>query len=1243
MMSFTHIYKHIVFAVLAVMTLLLYGCQKEELEIADIGSPTEYFTFIPSIGNNTKATSNYMSGYIGIEEQEWELTGVATKAALVNSFDGLDAGVTGYVFESSLTATSKSWTEATNKKYKFEDNALVADGDYVRWVSVGASNKVRIYAYAPYMELNVTQYTGAPVINYTLPEKAENQKDILVAVSSDYSGDYRKTIPLKFQHCLTAVRFRAGFDCNVKKVEIKGVYESGTYTIGNKWSGAGNRSFVVDFGTAGKAFADDELINDGKEILMLIPQVLGTDASIVLTYDDSKTISASLSGFEFKPGKLVTFTLNKEIAPDKYIYFDLAAGDVSIGYEVNKKGEVTDDKVKKYTGYVYVNGNIQTVTGTHSDANLYYVYQSTGDTSGAYDKTHTGWTAWDSTNNKGVGVCRIPSYSPVMGGLWGDYITDNTVVEDVIHKWGGTSGGNSGEAASVGRTVTNNRIHVSGNLVCNLTIDDIYSNFQINSQARASGGLAFVPNGSNSKLLVNIVGDNRLGCVHYNNANRANQLVFEGIGTLTVADADYNTTTWNSRPYIGVDESFGDGVKEVGEGHYVSNHWNAAIGNSDSANSSVGIIINSGVIFAGTTKAENCTAIGAGGNGLGVVIINGGTVTAVASTTGTAIGGGIGFNATGGQGEVTIRGGNVYAYNHPNRWDIPSAAIGGAGSSAGAGDTGTVTITGGNVYAVSALGTAIGGGSSQTRQGGAATVTISGGNVIAKSIGTDSGLNPGKWIEAGSGIGGGTGCSGGECKDSEVNVDGGMASITISGNAIIRTGSIGGGKSGHLGRGKIGAADILVEGGDIQAQFIMAAGSAVAPKFEMTEGIIRDSNVDDPDYSHISRNGGAVYMESGSFIMRNGIIKQCVADNGGAVYIKAGDERETSPQFTMYGGQIFDCTSNNNGGAIYLEDGGVTMAGGSISNCSAEYGGAIYILKTGAATPTYAMSGGSVQTCNSLYDGGGIYLEGGNATLTGGSIKGNYASAGNGGGMNIKAGNLFMAEDVGKEIEIVENSAQMHEHVGGSGGGIYVSSDDTDVNVKLISGTVMHNASNYNGGGIAVVMSDLSTASADVTVGITDGDDVDLVITQNDAANMGGGLYVIGSNAQVTINSGSIADNNSIAYTYNEDVANEKGTVTLNGGDVASVNVIFHSNAPDAYFNDNKTLLEVYQRIVTSTNSRLVLPAKINRPGYTFVGWHSHRDGDDTKGREYKADDIMNLSSSIDLYALWEMTSNANQ
>ena len=300
----------------------------------------------------------------------------------------------------------------------------------------------------------------------------------------------------------------------------------------------------------------------------------------------------------------------------------------------------------------------------------------------------------------------------------------------------GNFANSSGAAKNVGRQRTNNYIYVSGAVdVCDIYIDNIYSTYNdyaSRTNSRTVGTISFVSPSQASgshKLRINMIGDNRVNNVHYSNTSskNSNQLVFQGVGSLTVADADYNITTDGNRGENQCDTSF------------YSNHWNSAIGNSDSGNHSYGIVINSGVLFAGTTKAENCTAIGGGGNGAGSVTINGGVVTAVATTTGTAIGGGIGFHSEGGAGTVTINGGNIYAYNHANTWQIPSSAIGGAGSSSQRGNTGTVTINGGNVYAYNHCNrwnipsSAIGGAGSSASTGTKGKVTINGGNVYAQS------------------------------------------------------------------------------------------------------------------------------------------------------------------------------------------------------------------------------------------------------------------------------------------------------------------------------------------------------------------------------------------------------------------------------------------------------------------------------------------------------------------------------
>ncbi len=1094
---------------------ILHSCT-DDLGI-EAPRPTEMVCFTAALGSDSiKTSTRSTAAHLSIVEEEWQLEGmpvdtVRTRAALTTSLEG-EAGVIAYSGETILSGLD-------NKEFTFNSDELTSTDRPVYWKNIETGlTSMDVYAYAPYDKLSGT-ITGK-TFTYTLPTTAADQLDIIVAKSTVASTAFRKTIPLTFTHALTAVQFKLGEDITaseVKSITISGVHNTGSYTIGEGWSGQ-----------SGSASYDNITV---KDLLMLMPQTLPEGAKVTLTFTDNTTISAPLKGQKWEAGKLITYTLHKSTQPT-YIYLDLAAGNVTIGATTYSGAyyQTTGEGENKKTEEV-------TISDKAHNNQKFYIYQST------------------STNQSTTGLVDgkwvLPVYPTVMspnkdGKTWSEYITNNSSVEAVIEAWDNEAGagkgeegipnasGASGAVRNAGRECTKNRIHVSGAVVCHLVIDNIYSSYQKKSTGRTTGSIGFTPTAdTSSELTIETIGDNRLGSIHYGQTS-GNKLILQGMGSLTVADADYDDIT--------------DG-NNGGEGYY-ANHWCAAIGNSDNGDNCYGIEIHSGTIFAGTTKAENCSAIGGGGNGFGEVTIKGGTVTAVATTTGTAIGGGIGFYSSGGKAKVTIEGGNVYAYNFANQWNIPSSAIGGAGSSESTGAQGTVTISGGYVYAYSALGTAIGGGSSKTKNGGGATVEITGGTVIAKS---------GK----GAGIGGGTGCSGGN--SSAAGFNGGDATIRISGSPIIRTGSIGGGLTGSSGS-KIGSADIIIKGGDIQAQFVMAAGAETPPSFTMEDGTIRNSNTDndvDKEYLNIVENGGAVWLEDGKCEISGGTIENCTATEGGAIYISG----KNNPTFTMTGGTISNCTSKaGNGGAVYLQGGTVTLEGGIISD--------------------------------------------------------NLAQGGNGGGIYIKDGSFYMP--AGSTASITENSAILRNSQGGNGGGLYVTSASNNVTVDILSGNITNNSSNRWGGGVCVDMSSTNKA-ANVKVG-TDGQNGP-TIESNHTLLSGGGLYVSGVNADITINGGKIKGNTTSAYVPNVDVANEGGMVTLNEGvsdeNVPCVTVTFHSN-------DENNLTKT-QKIVTSTNS-LLSSEIFTRQGYSFKGWNTRADG---KGTGYTPGQVMNISEDIDLYAQW--------
>ena len=1188
----------------------LCGCTDELEGAVSHSRPSDVISFTTSLsGSRAASMSRGASGHLAIEQEEW-LVGVekkqgASRGTPVSLLEG-SAGVIGYVYDTwkEPMATDETgtlpWDILYNKQFNFDGDELTAASADIRWnqiANMANNNHVLFHAYAPFDLSGATLSTkttgGTPTMAYRVDDDVTKQHDFIVASWTGAEGTnygtsiQPQTIPLVFEHALTAVKFKVGFACTVTKLEVEGVYNSGTYTFGKGWivnktSTDANAQLTSDYtftfgkNGAGKPFEANESLTDGDYTLMMIPQTLSEKAQIILYYKEEngtqRTVKSSLKDKVWQSGKMITYTIHKDQAPAT-IYFDLAAGNINI-----EKG------TQKVTGYVYKKGesNRTKKTYTHKDDNIYYVYQSTEAKRAA--TTPTGVLDGETII--------LPVYDRVMynGRSWAEFITNNTSVEDVIEVWDDgkyvrEKGDNAQNEKHIGtavvrdaeRTHTLNHIMVKGsNAKFNLIVDNIYTTYQQlisdKLRGRSEGGISYKATG-NVQLTINLVGDSRLGYVDIKNTS-TDKIIFEGTGSLTVADADFITPKdiygsplnlkWDSN-YYGTTES---------EQGYISNHRKSAIGNDTKSSISdvYNLIFNSGTIFAGTTKTENCSAIGGGGNGYGQVFINGGTVTSVATTTGSAIGGGIGFTDVGGVGEVHISGGNVYAYNLENRWGIPSSSIGGGGSRDRAGKSGNVYISGGYVYAYSALGTAIGGGSSREQNGGDATITITGGQVIAKS---------GK----GAGIGGGSSRTIGTSASKVYN--GGTARIKISGNPIVRTGSIGGGITGDP-QGKLGNADITVEGGDIQAQFVMEAGSTEPPKFTMSGGTIRNSNVNDAEYIHIKENGGAVYLEDGTFTMTGGTIKNCSAEQGGAVYI----ERKST--ISMAEGEF-----------------NFTMSGGEIHSCF--------------ATGKDATQG----------HGGAVYLNGGQVLMTGGKIKNNYSVNGDGGAVYISNGNFFMQDG---SPEISGNSAQK-----GSGGGVFISSAGSEVSeastvkVNLLRGSITGNSANNYGGGVCVDMEveeevDLRVASVIVgkeKAASEEENNTTPNISGNAAMLSGGGLYVRGDHANITIHGGNIKNNQVSAYVKNQNVANEGGEVTLNADNVTDfVTVTFNGNGGTI------AGAETYeQKVVINTNSILTENQFING-GKNFVRWNNRPDnlGDISYDNGAK----INISKDITLYAIWK-------
>ena len=784
-----------------------------------------------------------------------------------------------------------------------------------------------------------------------------------------------------------------------------------------------------------------------------------------------------------------------------YIYFDLSAGSITLN-------------ASTYSGYLWVDGIATNFTGTHSAENQYYVFQSNnGDVTQEYD-------------DFGVPVYERVTYN---GEDWGSYITNNTNIAGVVSNW-------TSAAGAVGRISTDNYITVTGNGTYDITIDNLWSTYNPSSTSRTTGGIGFDTSGG--VLTVHAKGDNRFGNIHYSNTNANGKLIFED------AEDGYLPASITCASYNGK-----------------NNHYNSVIGGNDNTkDSSYGITFNGGVIWAGSQTADNCTAIGAGGNGYGKVYINGGTVTAVANSSGAAIGGGIGESSTGGNALVNITGGEVYAYNFGyvssmsgSKYFIAGAGIGGGSSCKSSGNATTnITISGGYVFASSLGGAAIGGGSSTMSSGGPATVTISGDAVVeAQSIsGTDT---AGKPVSAGTAIGGGTAGAAG-------SANGGNITLNINGGTLY-AGSIGGGGCNNA-TGSIGSGTVNMTNGTVHGQIVMGAGSSSKNTFTMTGGTINNnlSPVSESIYPYefIEEFGGAVYLESGDVLIDGGIIKNTNSARGGAVYIDGGNftmnsgtiynsfadyggaAYVNSGNFTMNGGSIYDNTASD-GGAIFVNDGLFEINAGSMFDNSADYGGAISV-----ANGDFIMSGGYIHGNIADY-GGALYMDGGSFNIYNGEFSNNSAIDGG-------AAYISGADDIN-----IYNGDFDNNKASNNGGAIYATSSGSDIIINVFDGVITNNTAGNHGGAIGASAS--GSYAAILNIGEEDclganhtlHDDEDCPIIDGNTASRLGGAFCLHGNADklaVNIYCGEVTGNIAIRNPGSNSINQGGGTVTVWGGQI---------------------------------------------------------------------------------------------
>lgn len=259
-------------------------------------------------------------------------SGVATRAAAVTTGNMYDSfGVSAYLY--------KTWNEKELMPLYFYDLTASRAGETYDleqpYFWPGGSSKMKFFAYAPKDNPNYKfsekNQVGSPRIDITIPADVADQKDLLVAVSGEVKGVDRASLPLTFNHVLTAVRFVCGDD--MKKGEVKSVslenvesrarYFMSSQTSSEPWYRFNEPKTYTQTLNKKVTGAAGEEITAEAQTFMMIPQTLNGKAELEVVFVDeegsSYTLTAKIGGREWPMGKTVTYKISTSSINWEYV------------------------------------------------------------------------------------------------------------------------------------------------------------------------------------------------------------------------------------------------------------------------------------------------------------------------------------------------------------------------------------------------------------------------------------------------------------------------------------------------------------------------------------------------------------------------------------------------------------------------------------------------------------------------------------------------------------------------------------------------------------------------------------------------------------------------------------------------------------------------------------------------------------------------------------------------------------
>lgn len=346
---------------------------------------------------------------------------------------------------------------------------------------------------------------------------------------------------------------------------------------------------------------------------------------------------------------------------------------------------------------------------------------------------------------------------------------------------------------------------------------------------------------------------------------------------------------------------------------------------------------------------------------------------------------------------------------------------------------------------------------------------------------------------------------------------------------------------------------------------------------------VPDRKTDNPN---LGRGGGFYFVGNATVKPVNELIESTVNDNG-CMWYGGGGHLGTNTTLTLNE----NCEINNNtsimGGAAGLHVTGTAtfnMEGGCISENEAldGVGGGIH----SSYTCVLNLNGGKISDNKVWGRGGGININtGGNLVLGGTNITGNYAYKGNVLQSCIvsETGGIYSWSEPTKETDNLANT--------GYGGGITVDAGSCTMN----SGSLSGNYAETGGGGIALVMLNLTGVSYFKMVTVAEFELNDGTVANNTTGGDGAGIYLMKNKAWDSWNNFTDENKNSLGGESDPEVQailNGIPQIVLNGGEIKDN--IAQKNGGGAFQDENT-------KFIVNGASRLLSNESVKSGGGVYI------------------------------------------